>query len=438
MMKPLHELGVAEALDLLGRGAITSEALVQACLDRIAAEEPRVQAWEFLDPQQALAQARRIDAAAPRPPLAGLPVGVKDIVDTGDMPTGCGSPIRQGRRPAADAACVAALRAAGAVILGKTVTTEFAFYRPGKTRNPHDPGYTPGGSSSGSAAAVAARMVPAALGTQTAGSIIRPAAFCGVLGWKPSHGLLSLEGVQPFAPALDTLGLLVRHLDDVPPLLGALGGPLEPPPVRGPLRVGLCRTEQWAMAAPESKRIVEEAARVLARSGASVCEEELGPGFDGLPEVQKTVMAFEGARSLAAERREHEAMLSPVLLDLIRQGEAIAPRVYQAAMASAERCRGLVPALFARVDVLLTPSACGEAPAGLESTGDPAFNRIWTLLHLPCVSLPWGSGPHGLPLGIQLVGPPRGDGRLLAAGRWIAERLPAGPTGVGSHDSAYP
>ncbi|HEX9288358.1 MAG TPA: amidase [Anaeromyxobacteraceae bacterium] len=422
-VKPLHELGAAEAVELLRRGEISSVELVRACLDRIAAEEHRVDAWEYLDPELALFQARRADAASPRRPLAGLPVGVKDIIDTADMPTGCGTPIRRGRRPAADAACVAALRAAGAVILGKTVTTELALFTPGKTRNPHHAGHTPGGSSSGSAAAVAASMVPAALGTQTAGSVIRPASFCGVVGWKPSHGLLPLAGVSPLAPSLDTLGLFAREVEDLPLLTNALGAALAPvPPLASPPRVGLCRTDQWPLATAETRRAVEEAAAKMTAAGAEVREVELAD-LAGLAEAQATIMAVEIARSLAAERREHEALLSASLRKLIDDGATTSPERHAAAIARADLARRRFPEVFAGLDVLLTPSATGEAPAGLESTGDPAFCRIWTLLHAPCVNLPAATGPQGLPVGIQLVGAPGRDGQLLAAAGWVAARL---------------
>ena len=423
-MKALHELGAAEAVELLRRGDISSVELVRACLDRIAGEEQRVQAWEFLDPELALFQARRADAASPRPSLAGLPIGVKDIIDTSDMPTALGTPIHRGRRPTRDAACVAALRAAGAVILGKTVTTEFAFYKPGKTRNPHHAGHTPGGSSSGSAAAVADFMVPAALGSQTAGSVIRPASFCGVVGWKPSHGLLPLAGVSALAPSLDTLGVFAREVEDLLLLTRALGGALPPAlAVASPPRIGLCRTEQWPLAAPETRRAVEEAAARLASAGADVREVELGADLDGLAEAQATIMAVETARSLAAERRAHGDLLSPVLRKLIDDGAATPPARHAAALALADRGRERFHEVLAGFDALLTPSAMGEAPAGLDSTGDPAFCRIWTLLHAPCVNLPGATGPRGLPVGVQLVGAHRGDAKLLAAAAWIAPRL---------------
>jgi amidase len=428
---PLEQLGVRQALELLRAGDISAEALVRACLDRIDEEEPRVLAWEHLDRDAALAEARRVDGLRPRPPLLGLPVAVKDIIDTADMPTACGSPIHRGRRPAADAAAVAALRSRGAVILGKTVTTEFAYFTPGKTRNPRDPSRTPGGSSSGSAAAVAARMVPAALGTQTAGSIIRPAAYCGVVGFKPTHGTVPLDGVSLFAPSLDTLGLFVRAVEDVAPVLEAMTTAFQARPARAaPPRVGLCRTEQWPLADDCSRAVVEESARRLERAGAAVREIDLGPEFVGLADAQRTVMAAEAARIFEPLRREHDDQLSPVLRNLLDTGASTFPERHRAALAQAERCRGLLPRVFEAVDVLLTPSAMGEAPAGLSSTGDPAFNRIWTLLHLPCVTLPAGVGPHRMPLGVQAVGPLGGDGELLAHAGWLERQLHAdGGTG---------
>jgi Asp-tRNA(Asn)/Glu-tRNA(Gln) amidotransferase A subunit family amidase len=419
-MRQPNELGAAEAVALLRAGKLGSEELVRACLARVDEVEPSVGAFEHLDRAAALEAARRADAARPRLPLAGLPVGVKDIIDTADLPTECGSPVHRGRRPARDAEAVARLRQAGAVILGKTVTTEFAFYRPGKTRNPHDPARTPGGSSSGSAAAVAAGMLPAALGTQTAGSIIRPASYCGVVGFKPTFGLVPVDGVSPFAPSLDTLGLLAREVEDVALLLGAMGAPLAPAvPALAP-RVALCRTEQWPMAEASTRAIVEDRAAALARAGAPVEDLDLGPSFAGLAAAQRAIMAAEAARAFRALRRERADLLSPVLRDFLAEGDAVAPGREAAARAQAERCRAELSSAFARFDVLLTPAAIGEAPAGLESTGDPAFNRIWTLLGVPCLSLPAARGPAGLPVGVQLVGAAGADAALLAAALWIA------------------
>ncbi len=429
-MNALADLTAYEALGLLRRRETSAEELVRALLERIAAAEPLVEAWELVDAEGALAQARRIDAMSLPPPLAGLPIGVKDIIDTAGLPTERGTPICRGRIPDRDASAVARLRAAGAVILGKTVTTEFAFYRPGKTRNPHDPTRTPGGSSSGSAAAVAARMVPAALGSQTAGSLIRPASFCGVVGMKPTHGLVPTDGVSPLAPSLDTLGVLVRDARDLPPLLAAMGiaGP-EPLPLPTAPRLGLCRTAQWPLADPETRSLLEEVAAQLALAGAHVREVELDRELDGLFDAQKAVMAVEAARSFAELRRSRESELSAVLLDLVRAGEATEPARYAAALELGALGRARLPRILAGMDALLTPAAIGEAPCGLASTGDPAFNRVWTLLGAPCIGVPAGSGPHGLPIGVQLVGLRGGDLPLAILAAWTEAALLAGRVG---------
>jgi amidase len=430
-MEPLHELSAADAVSLLRSGAITSQALVGACLARIESEDGRLGAFEHLDPAAALAAARRIDEMRPKPPLAGLPVAVKDIIDTADLPTECGFAGYRGRRPREDASCVARLRAAGAVILGKTVTTELAFFHPGKTRNPHDPSRTPGGSSSGSAAAVAARLVPAALGSQTAGSIIRPASYCGIVGFKPTFGVVPLDGVSPFAPSLDTLGVLVRRVADVPVLLEPLFGllpraaPQRAPRTDGAPRLALCRTEQWPLAEASTQGIVEDAAARLGRAGAGVTELDLGPEFAGLAAAQRTIMAAEAARVLAPVLARHGDGASEVLREFVREGRGVAADREAAARGQAQRCRELLRGIFQRFDALLTPSVVGEAPPGLESTGDPAFNRIWTLLGTPCVSVPAGRGPAGMPVGVQLVGPLDEDASLLASAEWVERALGA-------------
>lgn len=423
-MRPLHELTASAAVDLLRRGEITAEGLVRACLDRIEAVEPRVQAYEAIDPDRALREARRADEAGRPGPLHGLPLGVKDIIDTADLPTERGSPIFAGRRPPADAECVAALRRSGGIVLGKTVTTEFAFYFPGKSRNPHDPERTPGGSSSGSAAAVAAGMVPAALGTQTAGSLVRPGAYCGVVAMKPTHGLLPLGGVSPFAESLDTLGVLTRSADDLPVLLAGLGAPVPvlPPPPR--LRVGLCRTEAWDMTLPASRDAVARAAEALVAAGAEVIEEE--ERFEGLSEAQRTVMAAEAVTSLGPLRAAHAARMSREVLDFLEAGDRVGPAALSAARERAAQGRGRLPAIFGRFDVLLTASTQGEAPRGLAATGDPALNRIWTLLGVPCVQLPAGRGPEGMPVGIQLVGPRGGEAALCAVASFAERALGPG------------
>ena len=398
-MSGLERLGAAEALRRISRREISAEELLRDCLERIEQREPAVQAWEAID-------------RAPRPTedsrLRGLPVGVKDLIDTADFPTAYGSAIYRGHRPEADAACVQSLRRTGAVILGKTVTTEFAVYTPGKTKNPHDLSRTPGGSSSGSAAAVADFMVPAALGTQTAGSVIRPASFCGVIGWKPSFGTLSLEGVRPIAPSLDTLGFFVREVEDVPLLMTALGVPTQLRAIEP--RLGFCRTEEWPLC--QTKDLIESAAGKL---GAE--EVVLGPSFGGLMQSQIAIMGAEAARSM----REDRARLSPRLREFLDAGARVTAEQLEAARAQAEICRREIDALFARFDALITPAANGEAPP-LETTGDPAFARIWTLLGTPAVSLPLLEGPSGLPVGLQLVGPRGEDERLLAAANWVAQR----------------
>ena len=417
----LAELSAVEAIALLRDGKLTSQALVRACLDRITRDEPRIRAWEWLEPEQALAAARAVDARGRPGPLHGLPVGIKDIIDTADAPTECGTPLYRGRRPTMDARCVASLRAAGGVVLGKTVTTELAYFAPGPTRNPRNPAHTPGGSSSGSAAAVAGCMVPAALGTQTAGSIIRPAAYCGIVGFKPSHGLLSMEGIQPFAPSLDTLGVLVREVADAAPLLTALGAPVEVLSLSRPPRVGVWRSAQWARATPPMQMRLEEVAWTLARAGATVREVEPLPDEEQLFEGQMLIMAAEAVRSFEALRPG--GALSPQLTALLDRGAAARPGEVREAQDRASHARSATAQLFAELDVLLTPSAQGEAPEGLASTGDPVFNRIVTLLGLPAISLPAGTGPSGLPLGVQLVGAARGDERLLAAAAWIETRV---------------
>jgi len=423
-----HTLTAREAIRLLSSGALTSEALVADCLRCIADEEPRVQAWEYLDPELALVQARRADAAGRPGVLHGLPVGVKDVFDTSDMPTGWGTPLFAGRRPLEDATAVAALRRAGAVILGKTVSTELAFYGPGKTRNPHDLSRTPGGSSSGSAAAVATSMVSAALGSQTAGSLIRPASYCGVVGYKPSHGLVPLTGVAPLAPeSLDTVGLLVRSATDLPLLATALGIPaavsVGPASVQvaAPLRVGLCRTEAWPLASRESQTAVEEAARRLAAAGVEVGEEL--ESFDGLSDAHRQIMAFEAGAVWGPTLSRERQHVSPSFRRLLSDGADVTPTRYAEALSLRDDARRRLLAIYSRFDVLLTASAQGEAPEGLASTGDPAMNRIWTLLGPPCITLPVAAGPHGLPIGVQFVGVPGGDPGLLKVAEWVESIL---------------
>jgi Asp-tRNA(Asn)/Glu-tRNA(Gln) amidotransferase A subunit family amidase len=423
-MPSLCELTAAEAAAAIADKRITSAALVAACLERISVRETCVGAWEYLDPAQALAQARERDRSPAQGPLHGVPVGVKDLIDTADMPTTYGSPIYARYQPAWDAACVALLRRAGAVIMGKTVTTEFAMFTPGKTANPHNLQHTPGGSSSGSAAAVADYMVPLALGTQTAGSIIRPAAFCGVVGYKPTHGQFPVAGIKALSQTLDTLGGLARSVADMALLRATfIGGPTHVPELAQPPRIGLCRTPQWAQATAATQEALATAGRQLARAGARVQELELPAPFEALAAAQETVQIFEGARCCAYELTRHRPQLSQKLLDLLAPAEHIPYTAYAEALALAETCRRQIEAIFADHDVLIVPSAQGEAPAGLEATGNPIFNRMWTLLHTPAVTLPGLTGPQELPVGIQVIGPRGMDERLLTIAAWMHPRL---------------
>ena len=411
---------VADAVSRLSRRELSAEELVRECLGQIAERDPVVQAWEVLDAAGALAEARRIDALRDRPLLCGLPVGIKDLIDTADLPTAYGSPLHRGHRPQQDAECVRRLRDAGAVVLGKTVTTEFAVYSPGKTRNPRDPSRTPGGSSSGSAAAVADGMVPVALGSQTAGSVIRPASYCGVVGFKPTYGALPLRGVHPLAPSLDTLGFFVRAVEDIPLVMSVLSG-AAPVPIRSAKpRLGICRTEAWPRAAPGTQKAIEDAAAML---GAR--EVELGPAFEGLIDAQIAIMGAEASQAL---RDKPESGLSAKLRDFLKEGAKVTPERLRAARDQAGRCRRELDGIFANVDALLTPAAPAEAPEGLGATGDPIFCRLWTLLGTPSISLPVLSGPAGLPIGLQAIGPRDRDGDLLSAAAWIegafAERQP--------------
>jgi Asp-tRNA(Asn)/Glu-tRNA(Gln) amidotransferase A subunit family amidase len=407
---------------------MSAEAAVSACLARIAAREAKVGAWAHLDPERALAEARVRDHATSRGKLHGLPVGIKDIMDTGDMPTEYGSPIYRGHRPAADAACVAVLRKAGAVVLGKTVTTEFAAFHPGKTRNPHNPAHTPGGSSSGSAAAVADGMAPVALGTQTMGSVIRPASFCGIVGYKPSFGLINRTGVKSQAEAVDTIGVFARSVDDAglvaAVLMGAAPEAFATTIVRPP-RIALYRGPDWSKAEPAAAAAFETAAQHLASAGATVSEIEPPAILRDAFAAHLTIVMYELARAFAPEWIAHRELLSAMLVGMIDDGWALSFTDYTAALEAMEAGRRWIAGRFADADLILTLSAPGEAPQGLASTGDSTFNRLWSGLHLPALTLPYGVGPKGLPLGVQLIGKFRGDAQFIAAARWVEEVLPS-------------
>jgi amidase len=422
-MSGAERLTASEAAARLGAGTLTAEALTRDCLERANARA-EVKAWVWLDPQQALAQARAADRTGRPGLLAGVPVGVKDIIDTVDMPTQHGSPIYQGNRPFADAACVALIRAAGGVILGKTVTTEFANRDPRETVHPLNPAHTPGGSSSGSAAAVADFQVPVGLGTQTGGSTIRPAAFCGVIGYKPSFGEFSRVGIKMQCHNLDTLGVICRSLDDVALMRGVL---LAQDVQRidrasNAPRIGFCRTPAWDRADGDTQALLERTAAKLAAAGAAVRDVVLNPA--DILDHHRHIFEFEAARNYAYEYEVHGDKLSAALRDgLLTPGGALPLSAYIEAIEIAEAFRRNLDDQFREFDVLLAPSAVGEAPEGLGSTGDARFNAIWTLAWTPCLTLPAGTGRKGLPLGIQLVGPRFGDEALLDAAAWVEPRL---------------
>jgi amidase len=425
-MAKLHELTATEAARRIAAGEITSEALVSDCLERIAAREPTVQAWQYVDPAYSLKQARDLDRGPRRGALHGVPVAIKDTYDTHDMPTGYGSPIYETNRPTSDAATVALLRAAGAVIMGKTVSTEFAARHPGKTRNPHNPAHTPGGSSSGSAAAVGDRMVPVGFGSQTAGSVIRPAAFCGTVGYKASYGLFNRRGLAAQAEALDTIGFMARSVDDIELCNAVLTSRTAPAPGRlpsRPPRIGICRTHLWNEVDPSARNAVEDVAKRLAAAGAFVKDVTLPDSFASITPMQWKLLSYEAARALAFEWNHHRDQLSPEIQDVFRIGHETTYEEYLAAVRLAEESRAKMPAIFEPFDILLTYSAQGEATKGLEATGDVRFQTLWSFLHLPVITLPTHKGPNGLPVGVLVVGRFRDDDALMLNARWALQQL---------------
>ena len=428
MTTPLNELSAAEAARRIEAKELTAEALAAACLERIAERDDAVRAWAFILARQALADARELDRTPRRSRLHGVPFGIKEVIDTEDLPTEYNSPIYQGHRPRADASCVALLRQAGCLILGKTVSTEFANLHPSMTRNPHDAAHTPGGSSSGSAAAVADRMVPLALGTQTGGSVIRPAAYCGAFAVKPSFGSINRQGTKFVAESLDTIGIFGRTAEDLALALEVLSG--RPAPdfasFSGKPRIGLCRTPRWQDADAATQANLEDAARRLAKAGAAVSEIELPAGSEALFDRHEVIMGFESARALAWEYITYPEQISQSLKPRLEEGWRVTRADYDAVREIARQCRRALADAMRSVDFLLTPSATSEAPRSHASTGDSVFNRAWTLFGVPCVNLPFGKGAHGLPLGLQLVGPMDGDGTLLGWADWTAATLGAG------------
>jgi Asp-tRNA(Asn)/Glu-tRNA(Gln) amidotransferase A subunit family amidase len=425
----LNRLPATTILRLIDDGELTAAALVESCLARIAEREPVVRAWNHLAAEAALARARELDKSGSKGLLRGVPFGLKDIFDTADMPTTYGSPIYVGCRPAADASAGALPRAAGGILLGKTVTTEFANRHPGPTTNPHDPDFSPGGSSSGSAAAVADFMVPLAIGTQTGGSVIRPAAYCGVVGFKPSFGLFPPAGMRINTETLDTVGIMARSVADIALFRAAVMAiPYEPPamPQTAP-RLGLCRGPHWDEAQPEGRAVLEAAADRLAAAGAGIRETELPPECEEADEVQSTLGSFEGLRNHMPELYRHEALLSAELRDeKIARGRRSTVEDFRSACRRADKARAAARAWAGDFDAILTPPAPGQAPRGLASTGSAVFNALWTQFYMPCLTMPAGQGPDSLPVGIQLVGRRHTDARLLEIALWVESRLERG------------
>jgi len=434
-------MGAGEAAAAIRGGLITSEALVNACLEQIDRLEEQVQAWAHLDPELALEKARAADQALQSGnmlgPLHGVPVGVKDIIDTIDMPTENGTVLYRGRQPQDNATVITRLQEAGAIILGKTVTTELAVYAPGKTRNPHDLSRTPGGSSSGSAAAVASGMVPIAIGTQTNGSVIRPASFCGVYGFKPTFGQVSRHLVLKQSPPLDQIGVFARSVGDAALVAEAIIGfdsndlatrpmakaPLfsvqsEEPPV--PPRFACVKSPVWEQADEATRFAFTELAQAL---GEHALEADLPDIFVTAHEQHRIIMEADLARSFEREYTDGREKLSAVLLEMLERGRRVLAMDYNNAVADISSLYEGFDKIFEWHDAIITPATIGEAPVGLESTGSPVFCTIWTLCGMPAITLPLLQGENGMPLGIQLVGPRGDDARLLRTARWLVNEM---------------
>jgi Asp-tRNA(Asn)/Glu-tRNA(Gln) amidotransferase A subunit family amidase len=419
MLNPASSSRTAsDIIAAIATGASSASQILEEHLAIIDDREDDVRAWAFVDREAARNRAREIDrGASPQGVLHGVPLALKDNIDTHDMPTGHGTPIHACNKPGRDAACVASLRLAGGIALGKTVCTEFAHRAPGVTRNPWNPAHTPGGSSSGSAAAVASGMVPIALGTQTTGSVIRPAAYCGVLGYKPTYGEFNVSGVMANTPSFDTLGVMARCVEDLLLVRRALLDDSIPALVRTPLggaRVGICRSPFWEQADSTTQALIEDAASSLARAGARVVDFDGDGAFEDLEQSSVEISGYEFARTLAHERRVAYEQLSAVLRDgRMADGLRSDYATYVSALERVQHARAQMDEALTNVDFLITPAAPGAAPEGLASTGSAVFNMAWTTLHTPAITLPVATDGHGLPLGLQLVASRHADDRLL-------------------------
>ncbi len=423
-------MSATAAAAAIANGSLSSEQLVQACLAQIELRDAQVHAWQHIDAEAALQSARAKDQQHSQEPMAalhGIPVGLKDVIDTADMPTTQGSSIYEGALADADARCVQRLKQSGAIILGKTVTAEFATYHPGPTANPSNIDHTPGGSSSGSAAAVADGQVPIAIGTQTAGSVIRPASYCGVFGFKPSFGRYDTQGVLKTSPHLDTLGVFARSLDDIKLVDRVLCDEEAPHNVEGGLQdaiiIGVCRTPVWDEASDEMQATLLAVAKNLKECGFSVVDIVLPEEFNGLCNAQQDIHAREAWQCLGHLSQDHPDKLSAALVEFTGKGRDVPEAQYQQALELQRRCTALSVKAFAQADVLLTPSATGSAPQGLHNTGSPAFNRLWTAVGTPCVGFPAATSENAMPLGLQLIGAIGSDQLLLRRADRIMKAL---------------
>jgi Asp-tRNA(Asn)/Glu-tRNA(Gln) amidotransferase A subunit family amidase len=430
MRPPLNRLPASQLVRMIASREVTCEAVTHSFVDAIEQRESEVHAFAWINVQRALGIARGFDRGAKLGSLAGLPVAVKDVIDTAGIPTEYGSPIYAGHVPGADAACVAAVHGAGGYVLGKTVTAELANFAPGPTRNPHMLEHTPGGSSSGSAAAVASHMAPFALGTQTAGSVIRPASFCGVVGFVPTRGSVPRSGVLQVSDTLDVVGCFANSVEDAALLAAAIAlraDWLDVDRAAGPPVIAWTETPWAALLSSTMIEALDSVVRVCGDSGATVRKTHWPLKFKSLADAQRTVQVFETARALAAEFDYRRAELSSLLAALIEEGRAIASNAYLAALHAGRDCAASIDELFGEADVVVTPSAAGEAPHGLGSTGDPQFNRAWHLLGGPQINVPvpraLRPGRSDLPLGVQVIGRPGNDAVALSAAHWIEQQL---------------
>ncbi|MEA9391259.1 amidase [Acerihabitans sp. TG2] len=435
--KQILALDACDLVEHIHQQTLSATAVTHAYQQAIADRDPQTGAWHRLAGEDALRYALAVDNRASKGALAGIPFGVKDVIDTADIATGYGSAMYEGFQPIADAGCVALTRRAGGIVLGKTVSTELAMASPNGTRNPHNLLHTPGGSSSGSCAAVAAGTALAAYGTQTSGSVIRPASYCGVVGYKPSFGLITTSGIKALSHSLDQVGIITRSVRDAALVASAVAlrpdFALNRDDDRLALRMGVFFSSDWTLAQPETLLAIEHTAQVMSHSGSVVIDVPVPPWFSDLFVMHDAVMGWEVTQALAYERSVMASRISPTTRDFLTLKAQATSVEYLAAQAQRLPRQLAMSALFNGCDVLITPAAAGEAPIGLDNTGDPFFNRAWTLLHLPCLTLPAVTGPNGLPVGVQLIGRPGGDRQLLRCAAAVEMQLRIAGSAVSRH-----